>query len=254
MVSVTFDSNVWEQIVDDDKRYQSTIYQSIFDRIKSGDIEPFFFEGLAVLESIPKKDRKEFFGNFKASISFQVDDDEPHVTEGSSAPGLTDYLQEVIPKALKLGFKFIHTPRIGAPSLNLPNQYKAKDSKYTLSERLDRTFDCLRFIESLGAGKARIHARLDSDSRRGIVNQTKEDESLSQKQYAKDVGEWVDGDAIAGHYGFGVDYFCTNDQAKGAGSSSIFHSDNLCKLSEKYDIKVISPAELLELIIESADS
>jgi len=254
MVTITFDSNVWEKIVDEAKRSENTVYQSIFDQIKDGNIEPFFFEGLAVIESISKKDRKDFFGNFKASISFQVDNEEPHVTEGSSAPGVTDYLRETIPKALKLGFRFIHTPRIGAPSLNIPDQYKAPDNKYSLSDRLNRTFECLRFIKSLGAGKAKLHGRLDGDGERGIVNQTKQDESLSKKQYAKDIGEWVDGDALAAHYGFGIDYFCTNDQAKGAGAASVFHSDNLRKLSNKYDIKVISPSDLLEILKKKADA
>ena len=48
MVSVTFDSNVWEEIVDDEKRKANTVYQSLFDKIKENSIEPFFFEGLAV--------------------------------------------------------------------------------------------------------------------------------------------------------------------------------------------------------------
>lgn len=61
-------------------------------------------------------------------------------------------------------------------------------------------------------------------------------------------GEWVDGDAIAAHYGFGIDYFCTNDQAKGAGTASVFHPDNLNRLSEQYGIKVVSPSQLLEII------
>ena len=60
MVSVTFDSNVWEEIVDDEKRKQNQVYQFLFDKIKENSIEPFFFEGLAILESIPKKDRKYY--------------------------------------------------------------------------------------------------------------------------------------------------------------------------------------------------
>lgn len=248
MISVTFDSNVWEKIVDESKRSTDSICESIFTKIKDKNIKPFFFEGLAVLENIPKRDRKKFIGDYKATTSFQIDDEEPHITEGSQNPELSDYLQENIPKALELGFKFIHNPRIGAPSLNLPEQYKAADEKYSLSERLERTFECSRFIESLGAGKAKLHNRLDGDGNRGAIKQTKEDHSLSDKQYAKDIGEWVDGDSLAAHYGFGIDYFCTNDQARGAGMASVFHPNNLNKLDEKYGIRVVSPAELLAII------
>ena len=248
MISVTFDSNVWEQIVDEEKRVQSTTSQYIFNKIKSGEIAPFFFEGLAILENIPKKDRKTYFGNFRASISFQVGDEDPQLYEGTIPDKLTEYLQESIPKALELGFRFIHTPRIGAPSLSLPERYRAKDEKYNLPDRLSRTFDCLNFIEGLGAGKARIHSRLDGNGDNGIVHQTKNDNNLSTKQYAKDISEWADGDALAAHYGFGIDYFCTNDQAKGAGTSSVFNAKNLSALNEKYNIQVLNPTQLAEML------
>ena len=52
-----------------------------------------------------RNDRKDYIRNYKATISFQVGDEEPHITEGSDAPELTDYLKQNIPKALELGFK-----------------------------------------------------------------------------------------------------------------------------------------------------
>lgn len=248
MITVTFDSNVWEKIVDEDKRSENAVYQYIYNKINNGTIKPFFFEGLATMENIKKIDRKLFFGNFKASIQFQVDDESPHVIEGIAAPELSEYLRKTIPKALDMGFKFIHTPRIGAHSLNIAEQYKASDDKYLLSERLKRTSDCIRFIESLGAGKANIHNKLDEDNIKGIVHQTKQDKSLNNKNYAKGIAEWVDGDAVAAHYAFGIDYFCTNDQAKGAGITSIFHPTNLYKLTEKYEIKFINPIDILDIL------
>lgn len=248
MTTVTFDSNVWEEVVDDSKRTEGSVYDKIFEEIESGNVKPLFFEGLAILESIPKKDRKDYIRNYKASLSIQLEDAWPHVTEGSAAPEVSEYLNNLIPKALKMGFKFIHIPRISAPSLNLPKKYKAPDEKYPLPERLDRTFRCIQFIENLGAGKSRIKNRLDGDGIRGIVSQTKEDSSLSERQYAKDIGEWVDGDALAAHFGFGSDYFCTNDQAKGAGAFSIFHPHNLSKLAKEFGIQVVSPNDLVSIL------
>ncbi|MDE9545505.1 hypothetical protein [Xenorhabdus bovienii] len=198
MITVTFDSNVWEEIVDETKRSKKLIYQLIFNHIKEKKIEPFFFEGLAVHENILKNNRKDFIGNFKATIIIEIENDKPDITEGSPAPVLIEYLKENIPKALELGFKFIWTPRIGSPCLNISNQYKAPDKKHSQNVRLERTFECAKFIESLGAGKANLHNKLDSCGKRGIVTQTKEDKSLNKKQYGNGVAEWVDGDAIAG--------------------------------------------------------
>jgi len=178
-----------------------------------------------------------------------VDNEEPHITKGSDAPEITNYLQANIPKALKLGFKFIKLPRRGAPKLKLEKDYWASDEAYSLDERLDRSFKCARFIESLGAGKSKLQNRLDGSISIGIVKQTAADANLSEKQYAKDVGEWMDGDALSAHYGYGIDYFCTNDQG-GTGTASIFSPNNLKKLKDKFGVVVVLPQELLDLLKE----
>ncbi len=246
--TVTFDSNVWENIVDESKRAGVDEYEKIYELIKDKSILPFLFEGMATIESIPKKERKDFMSNFKATMSFQVEDEEPRLIKGTQHPGLTEYLKEYLPKALNLGFKFIKHPRIGAVGLDIDAKYFAEDTKFSLEERINRFFKCVKFIEQLGSGKARLQSRLDDDSTKGIVKQSKNDTGLSENQYGKDVGEWVDGDALAAHYGYGIDYFCTNDQAKGAGTASIFSPNNLTQLKTKYGINVVSPSDLLLLI------
>lgn len=45
MLTVTFDSNVWENIVDPLKRDKDKIYKKIYDAICSNKIEPFFLKG-----------------------------------------------------------------------------------------------------------------------------------------------------------------------------------------------------------------
>jgi hypothetical protein len=161
---------------------------------------------------------------------------------------LSEYLKEAIPKAIGMGFKFIRTPRIGGHGIDPTAEYVAKDIKFPLAERLDRTFDVLRFIESLGAGKAKLDKDILKNSGNGLVEKTINDTSLTDKQFSKNIAEWVDGDAIAAHYGYGIDYFCTNDKASGAGASSIFSDINLKSVCGKYGIKVVSPAELLSYI------
>jgi len=248
MISVTFDSNVWEQVVDKVKRNGSSTYTMIYTHIVNKDIKPYFFEGLATLESIQKKDRKNFIKNYRPTISIQVGDEEPIVKEGTPNPELSNYLKEIIPEALNIGFKFIRTPRIAGFGIAPSSEHAATDENYPLGERLDRTFSILRFIEGKGSGKAQLDNSIFANEGGGIVEKTKNDINISDKKYAKSIAEWVDGDALAAHYGYGIDYFCTNDQARGAGSNSVFHSSNLEVLKENYGVKVITPDELLSII------
>jgi hypothetical protein len=243
-VSVTFDSNVWENIVDEEKRNNSApIYTQMLDLIKTGMIQPYFFEGLATMEVVKKSDRKSYIANYKAGFSMSIDGEEMWSQEGSKGPEVSEYLDKVVPHAISLGFRFTRFPRIGAPLLNIPEKYWAPDEKHSIGERQKRSFECARFIESLGAGKAVVMNQLGAGNG-GLIQKTKVDTSISDKRFAKAVGEWADGDALAANYGYGIDYFCTNDRASGAGASSIFHPANLQQLEQKYPINVVSPDEL----------
>ncbi|WP_372834437.1 hypothetical protein, partial [Pontibacterium sp.] len=236
---------VWEIIVDEEKRLSSDpIYTTLFELIESKEIEAYFFEGLATMETVHKKDRKDYIGSYRSGFSMAVDGETVTSFEGSGSPIVSEYLKKTIPKALELGFRLTRMPRIGAPMLEISDEFKAEDKKYELGERLDRSFKCGRFIESLGAGKGDLMNQLGG-SDGGVIQKTKEDTSITDKKYAKAVGEWVDGDALAANYGYGIDFFCTNDRASGAGRSSIFHADNLSQLESKFPVNVVSPEELL---------
>ena len=129
-LTVTFDSNVWENIIDEKKRINNSLYNTLYKSIVDKKIIPFFFEGIVTTETILKKDRKDYFENYKATTSFQIENEKPIITEGTKSPKLTSYLQENIPKALNLGFKFIKFPRIGGISLNI-------DEKYILEDKME---------------------------------------------------------------------------------------------------------------------
>lgn len=236
MITVTFDSNVWENIVDPSKRAGQPIYENLYKAILEQRIKPFFSAVIINIEAIPSKDRKSHYSEYTLNAENEYDYE------------LHDYLQDNIPKAVGLGFRFLSLPRIGARSHSLVENNKADDELYSLKERLDRSFECGRFIENLGAGKDKVHTRLDGESQYGLVIQSSRDTSLSDKQYSKDIGEWADGDAIASHYGYGIDYFCTNDMASSAGTKSVFHADNVKKLEDKFRIRIVRPETLINYI------
>ncbi len=249
---VTFDSNVWEVIVDDNKRDNSDpIYTKLYELIHNGSIQPYFFEGLATMETIVKKERKEYYANYVAGFSISVDGKIVSSDNGSENPEISEYLNRVIPQALELGFKFTRLPRIAAPNLNIAKKYWAPDKKYIKKVRQERSFECARYIESLGAGKGKLMHALGSFNG-GLAEKTQNDTSISNKNYSKAIGEWTDGDALAANYGYGIDYFCTNDKASGAGSSSIFHATNLQDLEQKFPVNVISPEDLVQALASTS--
>ena len=246
--SVTFDSNVWEIIVDEDKRNNSNpIYTKLYELINNGPIQPYFFAGLATMETIKKKDRKEHYANYKAGLYMSIDGEEVSSHNESGGHEISEYLNRVVPQALELGFRFTHLPRIGASNLNIPDKYWAPDEKYSMKERQKRSFKCVQYIESLGAGKGKLMNELGA-SNSGLVQKTKIDNSVTDNKYSKAVGEWADGDALAANYGYGIDCFCTNDRASDAGCSSIFHSTNLQQLERRFPVNVVSPEELVQTL------
>ena len=230
METVTFDSNVWESIVDETKLRDDLTSQQLHELIKGGKIKPYFFEGIVILENIPRLQRKKHISNY---------------SPGNCDIVLNSYLEEKLPEAFELGFTFLKFPRIGIKSHKIIQDNLARDEKYSLADRIERSQNCARFIESLGAGKSKLHDGLDGGYGLGIIMQSKNDKSLSSQQYSKRVGEWADGDAVSAHYGYGIDYFCTNDKAGNAGAASVFHQDNRQKLFDEYGVNVLSPVELI---------
>jgi len=250
VTSVTFDSNIWEFIVDEKKRNDSDpVYTKLYDLIKSGVIEPYFFEGLATMETIKKIDRKEYYANYKPKFSMLINGEEILLYNGSEAPILSEYLSELIPQALKLGFRFTRLPRIGAPKLDIAKKYLAPDKKYNMGERHDRSFKCAKYIEEINGGKQVLMNKLGISSG-GLAQQTKNNDSITSKKYANFVAEWVDGDALAANYGYGINYFCTCDKGNSAGKSSILYPANLHKLKQEFPINIISPEELVQTLLK----
>ena len=63
--TVTFDSNVWDSIVDEQKRENAdAVYTKLFELIGTGVIEPYFFEGIATMGTVKKNYRKDYISNY----------------------------------------------------------------------------------------------------------------------------------------------------------------------------------------------
>lgn len=250
-LKVTFDSNVWEKIIEKENELYFAIYEKIIDK----KILPFISEKIFIYEYFPRKTRQQKFSSLKSNI--QIKEKHIHNIQLNIAitPSKLEYdyknsiLLEKLNKAIKIGFKLIKLPRIGEPD---PKQSLQIEQNWYSSEiDFKKGFECARFIEEeLKAGFYFVKKycnKFNISVSEFLKNSSKY--NISTKKFSKILAEWADGDTIAAHYGNSNDIFCTNDFAKNAGQSSVLSEKNRKILSEKFNITFATPEYLLNLLI-----
>ena len=260
-IRITFDSNVWRPIVspstfpnDPDTGHFQIIRQAVQQNLALG----YLSETTFTLEAIQKTSRKEFFGGYKMKTESTVEemkdgsirmrmvispDPSRHATNNS-------YLSKHLKDALALNFKLLKCARIAGvrnPDLQ-PTDY-ASDDRFSVSERQERLGKCSRSIETQGWGIKHIKNIGNKFANGGAwMDGIGSAPTTEDGIIAKAVAEWADGDAVAAHYGYGNDYFCTRDNGKAAGASSVLSQPNQAWLSQEYKIQIVSPSELAKTL------
>jgi len=251
-MKITFDSNVWRIISSPDKFPKEVSiedFKAIRKAIDEKKIIPFLCETVFTLEAIKRKDRKEFFSDYKPNTNRLVEEGENGEIKLSFSirsditahPGNNSFLESHLKDAISIGFQIIKLPRVaGIVNSDIEEYfYKHKD----LSAYHNKVFEVGRAIESKKAGMFHIRElgeKYDTHWVTGIAHAPTHEEG----DIAKAIAEWADGDSVACHIAVGGDYFCTRDSARKAGDKSIFSDENLKWLESEYDFCIISPEEL----------
>lgn len=259
-MKVTFDSNVWEVVVDADKAAADSspsAIEGIKQGIMDGVVEPLLPETIFTLEAVRKKIRKDYIGDLKintqsTTISMsdnQIQSEIVYRPQPGAHPGNGPELQRYLEAALELGFRLMRFPRLAMP-LNLV----LKESMYHPQEMSDEFTSLLGRIEARLAGAGFVMSQLEALGLSGVMVsepwfkgiRTLPDDQW--KKVANAVAEWADGDAITMHIAYGNDYFCTRDEGKSAGASSILAPSNRTWLENEYGVQFVTPEELAEII------
>lgn len=260
-MNVTFDSNVWQPVIKP-KAYlldqDANSFAKIHAAITARKITPFISETIFTLEGIPRRERKTTFGKYEAKVKSteRIDDNSIQVrlsigSNPDAHPGNNEYLADYLKDAVALGFQLIDLPRLAGisnPDIEslLPKQTAAEFDAY-----MTRAGEIADFIESLGCGMKPLlqvlapYPQPDSGSIHQWIASVPDSEA---KQIAKAIAEWADADSITAHIAMEFDYFCTRDQAKGAGQGSILGVANVAALARNYGFKTVSPVELADLL------
>lgn len=262
-MKITFDSNAWRKVVSPNNFPKDPLihhYRIINEAIQSGKIVAFLSETIFTLEAVQRHGRKDFFKDYlesfkyrNQSISFEKDTIVVTNTLGPSTnvqPENDHFLNEHFSDAKKLGFKILRAPRIVGPQNKDVLEAKYELNGEDLDQYLEKVFESLRKIEELQAGIYQIkHLGLKYDHKwlKGVATAPDSENG----NIATAVAEWADGDSVASHIAIGGDYFCTNDQAKKAGTKSVLSSKNIEVLKNLYGFKTINPEELSQLLDSS---
>lgn len=261
MMNVTFDSNLIQKVLIPDENKDDGEYdflKEINSAIITRKIFAFVSEMYFTQESLCKDERILAFAN-NADGGIQIH----HEFTGSAvliqmtigpAPSahlkLNPYTEKYLNLMREFGIKILKTYRLGDfvnDDLNPSDFYDCPS--LSIGEIQQRYDACSRFIENeLHAGKFLLDQFLSEYPGRNPYEKAKSIPDDSKKIFAKFVAEMADEQTIAAHYAYGIEFFCTRDEASSAGHNSILSNQNRHDLFEKYAIRIIKLPDLIQII------
>lgn len=266
MVHVTFDTNVYTPVAsraDQGQVSSNDVCSQILQAIKAGKISPYISEATLTFELLPVEDRVHGILRQYAL---------GHQTPTPKTP-LPSAASQRVKKAVKVGFKVLRAVRAGLASwITIPKEAYAPDTRFPREERLKRYNQlCQAFdhigpcrLKALGVKLVRTH-NLDTSIALHLPGSASPEQHMwadgllaelrnpkqypSQANFLGEVGkmfsDWFDLDSVASHYGYGLDYYCTQDTGRGSPDWVIFHPENREHLSEYFGIRIVDPETLL---------
>ena len=268
---VTFDSNSWQPIVFPDKFPKDPRYADFLKiqaAVRDGRIRGYISETVATLEGIKKTDRAAYFGGSVPKVDFREevvgDRFRIRVTMGpddSRHPGLAGVLSDSLTAALALGVRLLRAPRLALAKpaeLRDPNLFAEETDEAEMAARQARFGETAQAIEARGVGLAvaravseRIKARLGlsvPSNWAWYQFLARAADAGEDREIAKSIAEWADGDALASHVAYWNDLFCTEDLGKSAGAASVLDPGNRAWLEATYGVKFVTISGLAGMI------
>jgi hypothetical protein len=265
VLTVTFDTNTLNSVVSPENAQRGTTESgaSVRAALQAGRILGVFSETLVTLEAIPRKDRADVLGKSRlVSHKLPEGSDVERIYSFINTPPQEDIRsKERVENALKLNMRPLFSPM----HLGKPHWTRNDCPLYTPENPVDLLL-CMQKMERLvgeiaqrGVGKAIADAvainlgnfdpvvvrQMSEPERWELIHQGlgRAQSKAERKRVAEAVAEWADGDAVAAHYGFGIDLFCSEDFASQSGKSVLDHAHREW-LSEKFEVQFVSLAEL----------
>ena len=265
---VTFDTNTLDRAVRPErfpKDVRQTEYIKVHQGLISGSIEGFFCETVVTCEGIQKNDRAEVFGSTtltsrREHIQNQAGEDVIKLNLKVEMPKRKPLHRENVARvqaALNIGMRVLGAPRIGGVRIDDPDNliyFQEVPDSIAQSERLDAFAAVVTDIESRGVGFSQIQniaakfAQRDGVAEPWFKSLERAIDVDEENEVKRAVAEWADGDMIAAHISYGIDFFCTEDAGKSAGANSIFNVENRTWLNQYFGVQIITLSDLAKMI------
>lgn len=260
MLTVTFDSNVIEKVLmpESHKTEKNAIYFFLLRKaIDQKHLSVYVADLYFTREQIPKTERlsrtekntagaieikQDFLPNGEIHLSISIG---PSKEFGNVE--LDTFRRKTLKALQSVGGKILKTYRLGDfVSKDIPSElYCHSETNEEIQCRIDK---CFRYIsDRLAAG---------GDAIREVTGaQTNENPYLKlsnplikEKAFSKAFAEDADAMAIAAHYGYGIQLFCTEDKGASAGLKSVMSLQNRLKLRKQFGIRFCNVRSLTKLI------
>jgi len=262
-LKVTFDTNTLKGVVTPDLRAgerDDAACQVVHEALRSGRIRGFFSEAVVALDALGRDDKVDVVGG--ARIKRETRSTGPNAITISigarwDRTPISPRFLELLQGALALGMRAMMGPRRFLDSLAVrgfgDDFYEPYSNPAELVARGEKANEVDKALARRGLGRARaVQLGLEYSQRDGMGGEwwpeglgRARDKAERKKVWAA-INEWADGDAIAGHVGYGNDFFCTQDYGKDAGLQSALHPTNRTWLKETFGIDFVSLSELAE--------
>jgi hypothetical protein len=248
-MKVTFDKNVYEFVVDPEKSgpvdpWMRDNYRKINEAILKGEIVPFISETILTYEVLKKDQRQTILSHVQPILVSGGEGTIAIFSNPAIHPGNSSYEDLYLPKAIAMGFRILPDRRFG----KLINPHVKKEWYYTPDEdyfaRSARYSEILDLLEDLNVGYIQFKNLINTNDLGHLpVFTAVSMYSGSTKKLSAALSERSDGDSVALHITYEMDYFCTFDKGANAGRS-VFN-DQICTiLKDKYRFEKISPSGL----------
>jgi hypothetical protein len=267
---ITYDSNTLDKVARPErfpKDPRQTEYCRIHSLLKEGAIKGFFCETIVTCEGIQRIDRAEVLSKttLNREINHSQNENGELVIElklKTVMPTRKPLHPEVIKRmqaALKIGMKTLGAPRIGWPRIEDPENviyFQDGQNSITLSDRIDRYLVAGEAIQARGVGFSQIENLARKFALRAVISEpepwytslNRAKDIHEENEIKRAVAEWADGDSVAAHIGYGIDFFCTEDKGNSAGASSIFDAKNRNWLTDNFGLKFVSLSDVAKMI------
>ncbi len=265
---VTFDTNALEKAARPERCARDPLhpdYLKVHQAIIAGKISGFFSETIINLEGIQKADRSAVLGSTAMTHSEQIKE---HPKTGDIVVAITCTVSDPLRKPLhpevqariraarNLGLRLLKAPRIGSQLINDPDGtvFATEADNAALESRLRLYQLVLLELDARGVGFVQVKRLAGKFATRANA-QEPWFESLKRARDVHEVNaviravaEWADGDSVAAHIGYGIDYFCTGDEGKSSGAASVFDVTNRAWLAATFGVRFITMTQLAAMV------